>query len=95
MRVLVTGGTGYLGGAIVRALAAHGHEPIVFARSRVGGRPAGRPIDGDVRDRAAVRHAAEGVDAIIHSAALVSIWQPDRLRSLTTSTSAGSRRRWR
>lgn len=76
MQVLVTGGSGYLGSAIVRALAGHGHEPIVFARhASVAGLP-GRPVDGDVRDRMAVRRAAEGVDAIIHAAALVSIWHP-------------------
>ena len=35
MRVLVTGGTGYLGSAIVRALARRGHTPVVFARRRI------------------------------------------------------------
>jgi farnesol dehydrogenase len=74
MRVLVTGGSGYLGSAIVRALAARGHEPIVFARrASAAGLPA-QAVVGDVRDRAAVRRAAEGVDAIVHSAALVSVW---------------------
>jgi dTDP-L-rhamnose 4-epimerase len=34
MRVLVTGGSGYLGSAIVRALVRHGHEPVVFAARR-------------------------------------------------------------
>src|SRR6478672_9895450 len=33
MRVLVTGGTGYLGSAIVGALQRAGHEPTVFART--------------------------------------------------------------
>lgn len=76
VRVLVTGGSGYLGSAIVRAAARHGHEPIVFARrATMAGLP-GRPVDGDVRDRMAVRRAADGVDAVIHAAALVSIWQP-------------------
>ena len=32
MKVLVTGGTGYLGRAIVRPLIDRGHEPIVLAR---------------------------------------------------------------
>ena len=32
MKVLVTGGTGYLGRAVVRALAARGHDVVVFAR---------------------------------------------------------------
>jgi nucleoside-diphosphate-sugar epimerase len=77
MRVLVTGGTGYLGAAIVRSLVRHGHEPIVFARGATTSGLPGRLVDGDVRDRAAVRRAAEGAHAIIHSAALVSLWRPD------------------
>jgi farnesol dehydrogenase len=76
MRILVTGGSGYLGSAIVRALAQRGHQPIVFARrASFAGLP-GRAVDGDIRDRRAIRNAADGVDAIIHSAALVSLWQP-------------------
>jgi farnesol dehydrogenase len=78
MRVLVTGGTGYLGRAIVRALAQQGHTPVVFARAASRSGLPGRLIDGDVRDRRAVGGAAEGVDAICHSAALVSIWRPRR-----------------
>jgi nucleoside-diphosphate-sugar epimerase len=78
MKVLVTGGTGYLGRAIVHALARHGHDPIVFARraSAASDLPGAR-IDGDVRDRPAVRDAMRGVDGVIHAAALVSIWRRD------------------
>ena len=76
MRVLVTGGTGYLGSAIVRALANRGHEPVAFARrARAAGLP-GTAIDGDVRDRRAVDAAARQVDAVCHTAALVSLWRP-------------------
>jgi farnesol dehydrogenase len=83
MKVLVTGGTGYLGRAIVRALASHGHDVVVFARTATGSGLSDvsgvrRLIDGDVRDRAAVEHAAAGCDAISHSAALVSIWRRRR-----------------
>jgi len=77
MRVLVTGGTGYLGRAIVRAIAERGHEPVVFARTATAADLPGRAIDGDVRDRAAFAAAARGVDAICHSAALVKLWQKD------------------
>lgn len=66
MRVLVTGGTGYLGRAICGALTARGHEAVAFSRAS----------GGDVRDRAGLTAAARQVDAIIHSAALVSIWRP-------------------
>ena len=67
MRVLVTGGTGYLGQAIVRALTARGHSPIVAARS----------TGVDVRNRDALVAAAADCDAMIHSAALVSVWRPN------------------
>ena len=76
MRVLITGGTGYLGSAIVRTLAARGHQPIVYARHASAAGLPGVPIDGDVRRLPSLRAAAEGADAIIHSAALVSIWHP-------------------
>ena len=75
MRVLVTGGSGYLGAAIVRELAARGHRPIVFARGASRAALPGVPIDGDIRDRRALALAAQSVDAIIHTAALVSIWR--------------------
>jgi NAD+-dependent farnesol dehydrogenase len=75
MRVLVTGGTGYLGRAVVRALAGRGHDPVVFARSASRSTLPGRLIDGDVRDRTALDRAADGCDAIVHAAALVSIWR--------------------
>jgi farnesol dehydrogenase len=78
MRILVTGGTGYLGSAVVRALAARGHEPIVYAR---GAAPPGvRSIRGDVTDAGALARAAREADAICHSAALVTIWERDRSR---------------
>lgn len=75
MRVLVTGGTGYLGSAIVRALHAQRLHPVVFARRATASGLPGTLVDGDVRDRAAVRRAVEGSDAIIHAAALVSVWR--------------------
>jgi NAD+-dependent farnesol dehydrogenase len=75
MRVLVTGGTGYLGRAVVRALAARGHDLVVFARSATRSALPGRLVDGDVRDRAALDRAADGCDAVLHAAALVSIWR--------------------
>jgi farnesol dehydrogenase len=77
VRVLVTGGTGYLGSAIVRAVTRAGHEPVVFARRATAAQLPGRAIDGDIRDTRAVTAAASDVDVICHTAALVSIWQRD------------------
>jgi farnesol dehydrogenase len=78
MKVLVTGGTGYLGRAVVRALAGRGHDLVVFGRSATHSGLSGTMIDGDVRDAAALERAAVGCDAISHSAALVSIWRRRR-----------------
>jgi farnesol dehydrogenase len=77
MKVLVTGGTGYLGSAIVRALERAGHAPIAFSRKASAASLPGRAIDGDVRDTRAVTAAAAGVDAICHAAALVALWRRD------------------
>ena len=81
VRVLVTGGTGYLGSALVRALAQRGGDVVVFSRRAPIDVQTGLPgrithAIGDIRDRAAIARAADGVDAICHVAALVSVWRP-------------------
>ncbi|MFE9836236.1 NAD-dependent epimerase/dehydratase family protein [Streptomyces sp. NPDC005551] len=63
MRVLVTGGAGFIGSEIVAALGARGHEAVVYDLRE------GR----DVRDGAAVADALSGVDAVCHQAALVGL----------------------
>ncbi|CCK26683.1 epimerase [Streptomyces davaonensis JCM 4913] len=65
MRVLVTGGAGFIGSQVVTALAACGHEPVVYD---VRADPA-----SDVRDPDAVRRALTGVDAVCHQAAMVGL----------------------
>ena len=75
MRVLVTGGTGYLGQAVVRALAAHGHHPVVFSRRAGEVDLPGEHVVGDVRDPTAVDAAIARCDVTCHMAAVVSLWQ--------------------
>ncbi|MGW2228871.1 NAD-dependent epimerase/dehydratase family protein [Streptomyces formicae] len=65
MRVLVTGGAGFIGSHVVEALAARGHEPVVFDVREGAG--------ADVRDRDAVSRALSGVDAVCHQAAMVGL----------------------
>lgn len=76
MKVLVTGGGGFLGLAICRQLAAAGHDVCAFNRNRY---PALDALQieqriGDVASLDSVTAAAEGVDAIIHSAGKVGGW---------------------
>jgi UDP-glucose 4-epimerase len=78
MRILCTGGAGYVGSACLRRLLEHGHEAIAFDDLSSGNRaavPDGRLIVGDVLDRAALmaamrRHQTE---AVMHFAALTSV----------------------
>ncbi|MES9523301.1 NAD-dependent epimerase/dehydratase family protein [Streptomyces capoamus] len=65
MRVLVTGGAGFIGSHVVQALTARGHEAVVFD---VRADPR-----ADVRDPAAVARAVTGVDAVCHQAAMVGL----------------------
>lgn len=92
MHVLVTGGAGFIGSHLVRRLCAAGHTVTVLDDLSTGdlGRIAGvnvRFIQGDVRDRAAIRAALQGVDAVFHLAAVVGV--PHAMRrqwdSLTTN----------
>jgi farnesol dehydrogenase len=75
VRILITGGTGYLGRTVVRAFADRGHHVTVFARTASSSGLPGTLTDGDVRDRLGLDRAAAGCDAICHMAALVSIWR--------------------
>ncbi|HEY7063532.1 MAG TPA: complex I NDUFA9 subunit family protein [Chloroflexota bacterium] len=69
MRVLVTGGTGFIGGAVVQALGAQGgHEVRCLTRRPRGPSASGVSfVAGDVRDPASLRRAVEGVEAVVHS----------------------------
>ena len=80
MKVLLTGGTGFLGKNVARALHGRGHDLRVLARvdSNLAGLPPHEVARGDVRDAAALRRAAEGCQAVVHMAALVKMWVPDR-----------------
>lgn len=82
MRVLVTGGTGYVGAYTVKALLAAGHQPRLLVRD-----PARLPhtvgaigvdiesldvVVGDMTDEASVIDAVDGMQAVIHCAAVVA-----------------------
>ena len=75
MRVLVTGGSGFIGSHVIDRLVEHGHEPVNFDLSPSPHHaPTGlRAVHGDIADRDTAWRAARGCDAIIHLAAVADV----------------------
>lgn len=72
MKVLVTGATGFLGGAVIRKLKEAGHFVIAAARSNPSEelkRTADSILRGDLSDISYTDECVEGADAVIHTAA--------------------------
>ncbi len=96
MKILITGGTGFVGSHIAAALLQDGHEVRLLARrpERVDGvfEPLGvQPSDvvvGDATDRAAVHRGLDGCDAVVHAAATVALKRADAQRVNRINTTA-------
>jgi UDP-glucose 4-epimerase len=77
VRVLVTGGAGFIGSHLVDALVARGDEVVVLDNLETGYRsnvpPGARLVEADVTDPAAVAAAVEGAGAVFHLAAARSV----------------------
>ncbi|QNN24900.1 UDP-glucose 4-epimerase GalE [Planctomycetales bacterium ZRK34] len=83
MKVLLTGGAGYVGSACLRWLCKHGHDPVAYDNLAEGNRqavPEGRLIEGDILDLDRLTQAIKdtGAEAVMHFAALASV--PDSIR---------------
>lgn len=78
MRVLVTGGGGFLGLYITEQLVARGDQVRVLCRGHYPqlDQLQVETVRGDVRDAAIVAGACVGIDAVIHTAAVPGIWGP-------------------
>jgi 2-alkyl-3-oxoalkanoate reductase len=72
VRVLVTGASGLLGRSVARFVAAAGHDVRTFQR-RPSGVAGVEDTLGSVTDPVAVQYAVDGMDAVIHLAAKVSL----------------------
>ena len=85
MRVLITGGAGFIGCHLSRALLAEGYEVRIldrFIEQVHGGASPPDPVlrsveivNGDIRDADAVTKAVQGVDSVVHLAAEVGVGQ--------------------
>jgi uncharacterized protein YbjT (DUF2867 family) len=71
MKVLVTGGTGFVGPHVVRAIAERGHDLKLLVRDSTRSRELpGQPVVGEMTNTVSLQHAVEGVEAVVHLVAI-------------------------
>ena len=81
MKALVTGATGFVGGAVARALVKTGIEVRVLSRKgadlqNLAGLPV-EQVDGDLRNPESLRRALTGCRQLYHVAAHYALWAKD------------------
>ena len=97
MHVLITGGTGFVGGWTAKVIADAGHSIRFLVRNpdRLQTSIAKLGVDvsdfavGDITDRVSVRDALRGCDAVVHSAALVAT-DPRQTNEMLTTNMQGA-----
>ena len=85
MKVLVTGGAGFIASFITDRLVKEGHEVVILDNLDKQVHPTGKPpawlnkkakfIKGDVREKADLKKAMEGIEVVFHEAAAVGVGQ--------------------
>ena len=82
VRVLVTGGAGFIGSHLCERLVRDGHDVTVVDNLSTGrksnlsslrGHRAVRLVKGDIRNHAMTTRAMQGVEAVVHLAAIISV----------------------
>ena len=80
MKIFMTGGTGFIGGAVARALRDRGDEVVALVRTPARARELAQRgvelVEGDLGDVAAIERGMQGADAVIHGAAMYEVGIP-------------------
>jgi nucleoside-diphosphate-sugar epimerase len=97
VRVFVTGGTGFIGGEVVRQLRARGDEVSCLVRTpEKGGGLADlgcKLVSGDLSDAGAIRAGMDGCEAVIHAAAVYEVGVPAAQRPAMREANVGGTER--
>jgi len=84
VKVFVTGGTGFIGGEVVRQLRDRDDEVVCLVRNPEKGQKAAalgcELVSGDLGDAEAIRKGMEGCDAVVHAAAMYEVGIPAKQR---------------
>lgn len=95
--MFVTGGTGFIGGEVVRQLRARGDEVVCLVRNPEKGRTAAdlgcEIVAGDLGDERAIRDGMSGCDAVIHAAAIYEVGIPAKDRPAMKEANVGGTER--
>jgi dihydroflavonol-4-reductase len=97
VKVFVTGGTGFIGGEVVRQLRDRGDEVVCLVRNPAKAteltKLGCRLVDGDLGDERAIRTGMEGCDAVIHAAAVYEVGIPASERPAMREANVGGTER--
>jgi len=97
MKVFVTGGTGFIGGEVVRQLRGRGDDVVCLVRNPEKGKSVAalgcEIATGDLSDAAAIRAGMEGCDAVIHAAAIYEVGIPVSQRQAMRDANVGGTER--
>jgi dihydroflavonol-4-reductase len=84
VKVFVTGGTGFIGGEVIRQLRERGDDVVCLARNPEKAAKATalgcQIISGDLGDADVIRNGMDGCDAVIHAAAMYEVGIPAKQR---------------
>jgi len=97
VKVFVTGGTGFIGGEVVRQLRQRGDDVVCLVRNPEKGQKVAELgceiAAGDLSDERAIRAGIEGCDAVIHAAAIYEVGIPARERAAMKEANVGGTER--
>ncbi len=97
MKVFVTGGTGFIGGEVVRQLRARGDQVACLVRNPDKGQTVAdlgcEIVAGDLGDERAIRDGMSGCDAVIHAAAIYEVGIPASQREAMKEANVGGTER--